>query len=182
VTEALPLAGRVALVAGATGPYGRAIAVALAEAGADLALTTSAKSDAEEFALNSIGNELWALDRRYLALVTDLDDPESVVAALDRTVAELGRLDVVIADARSAGRAERLLRWAAGTTTDGPGTAVVLIGDEADRQHSLADLDVGGSVTVSGLAVGPGASPAAVAGQILELCIAAHGRDTRYGS
>lgn len=92
----MTLAGRVALIAGAGGPLGRAVAVALAEAGADLALCVSSQHDADIFAMNSIANELWALDRRQLALTIDAADPQSVTAAVERTLTDLGRLDLLV--------------------------------------------------------------------------------------
>jgi len=177
VSDALPLAGRVALIAGAAGPFGRAIAVALAEAGAELVLTTSSRAGTEEFAINSIGNELWALDRRYLALVVDADDPASIAEALDRTLSELGRIDFIVADAVPPARAERFCRCA--DEAMGPsGVAVLLFGDETSRQRALADeaAQLSSHVTLSGVVAKAGASPAGVAAQVLQLCIAARER------
>ncbi len=96
VTANLALQGRVAWVAGAAGPLGRAVAVALAEAGADLALSVDSGDDAALFAMNSIANELWALDRRQLALTMDATDPESAAQAMQQAVTELGRLDLLV--------------------------------------------------------------------------------------
>jgi len=175
VSDALPLAGRVALIAGAAGPLGRAIAVALAEAGAELVLTTSTRADAEEFAINSIGNELWALDRRYLALVVDLDDPASIAEALRRSVSELGRLDVVIADAGSSARADRLCRAADEAVDGSRGLMIVnLIHPEADSQRSL-DLTKSlgdtwqGRAAFNALQLAPDTAPAVVADRVLSL-------------
>ena len=53
------LSGKHALVTGATGPLQRALAVGLAEAGADVSLTTATTVVAEEVQANSILNECW---------------------------------------------------------------------------------------------------------------------------
>jgi NAD(P)-dependent dehydrogenase (short-subunit alcohol dehydrogenase family) len=88
------LDGRVALVTGAARGLGRAIAVALAEAGADVALgLRDASRD------GGVADEIRALGRRALPLqldVTRLDEVEAGVAA---TVAELGSLDLLVNNA-----------------------------------------------------------------------------------
>jgi NAD(P)-dependent dehydrogenase (short-subunit alcohol dehydrogenase family) len=90
------LEGLVALISGADGHFGRPVAVALAEAGADLALATSTADDASVFAVSSIANELWALGRRHLTITTAPDQPESVAEAVRQTRSELGRLDLLV--------------------------------------------------------------------------------------
>lgn len=96
MSGALLLEGKVAFVAGAAGRFGRTMAVALAEAGAEIVLASATRETAEEFAINSIANELWALERRYLTLTMDYDEPESVVAAFGQALRELGRLDLLV--------------------------------------------------------------------------------------
>lgn len=90
------LEGRVALVIGGASAFGRAIAVALAEAGADVAVATSSRSPQEEVAANSAANEIWALGRRGFAAAIDGSDEAEVEALVQRVVAELGRLDVLV--------------------------------------------------------------------------------------
>ncbi|HEY8491348.1 MAG TPA: SDR family oxidoreductase [Dehalococcoidia bacterium] len=92
----LDLTGRVALVVGAGNAVGRAVAVALAEAGADVAAATVTPTTEQEFAANSVANEVWAVGRRNLALPLDVTDPESVRAGVERVAAELGRLDILV--------------------------------------------------------------------------------------
>ena len=62
------LAGRTALVIGAQRPLGRAIAVALAEAGVDVAVGGVSAAPHEDFLVHSVANELWAMDRRSIAV------------------------------------------------------------------------------------------------------------------
>ena len=90
------LSGRVALVAGAGQPLGRAIALALAEAGADVALAGLTGSDAELFQVNSVANQVWSLGLRNLAFQVDLTDPAAVEAAVLRVEDEWSRLDVLV--------------------------------------------------------------------------------------
>lgn len=87
------LTGKHALVTGATGALGRALAVALAEAGATVSVTTVSAGRAEEVESNSILNECWAAGGRDGQQKTlDLTDPvavEAAMAALERDVAPI---------------------------------------------------------------------------------------------
>ena len=65
------LAGRNALVLGVERPAGRKAAVALAEAGANVAVVTLSLDTQAEFAANSTLNEFWALGRKGIALTSD---------------------------------------------------------------------------------------------------------------
>jgi 2-deoxy-D-gluconate 3-dehydrogenase len=90
------LEGKRALVIGASNVIGRAIAVALGEAGADVAVATTTRSKDEETLANSCSNELWALDRKTFAQAVDAADEGQVSALVDRMVAELGGLEVLV--------------------------------------------------------------------------------------
>ncbi len=84
------LSGRVALVSGAAQGMGRAMALALAEAGADLLVTDINKAGIEDTA-----GQIEALGRRAIALdcdVTSIDQIRAMFATLDR---EFGRIDVL---------------------------------------------------------------------------------------
>lgn len=94
--ETFSLRGRTALVIGAGGAIGRAVAVALAEAGADVAVATSTRAQKEEVAANSCANEVWALNRRGFAQPIDAASEPDMAALLERTVSELGRLDILV--------------------------------------------------------------------------------------
>jgi NAD(P)-dependent dehydrogenase (short-subunit alcohol dehydrogenase family) len=82
------------VVTGASRGLGRAIALALADAGADVALAGRSKDDLEETArLATRGG------RRVLVVPTDVAHYAEVEALIQRTVQELGRLDVVVNNA-----------------------------------------------------------------------------------
>ena len=89
------LAGKVALVTGGSRGIGAAIARRLADEGADVALTYARAADQAQAVVQSIQ----ASGRRGLALQADSADPDAVVAAIERTVAEFGRLDIVVNNA-----------------------------------------------------------------------------------
>ncbi len=93
---AFSLAGRTALVVGGGAPLGRAAAVALAEAGADVAVATLRAGAAEVMRANSAANEIWSLGRRNLALTLDAANATSVDAALERIMEEWGRIDILV--------------------------------------------------------------------------------------
>ena len=88
------LDGQVALVTGAARGLGRATALALAHAGADVALGLRDATTA-----GNLENEIQALGRRALRLQMDVTRLEQVSAAVDDTVAALGRIDVLINNA-----------------------------------------------------------------------------------
>jgi 2-deoxy-D-gluconate 3-dehydrogenase len=92
ILERFRLDGRVALVTGASRGLGAAMATALAEAGADVAVHGNAHAPADTCA------RVEAAGRRALPLVADLaqGSPESLV---ERTLAGLGRLDVLVNNA-----------------------------------------------------------------------------------
>ena len=90
------LAGRTALVIGAQRPLGRAIAVALAGAGVDVAVAGVSVEARENFLVHSVANELWAMDRRSLAITVDVSAPTSVEAAVQQVDAEWQRLDILV--------------------------------------------------------------------------------------
>ena len=95
--EALPrfdVQGRIALVTAASRGLGRAIALALAEAGAEVALgLRDATSD------NGVTAEIAARGRRPLPLQMDMTSPEQIRQAVDRTVQNFGRLDILVNNA-----------------------------------------------------------------------------------
>jgi len=91
----LPLHGRVALVTGGARRTGRCIALALAQAGADLAIHFH-QSAAEAEAVVA---EVEAMGRRALAVGANLADAAATEAAFKATAEHLGRLDILVNNA-----------------------------------------------------------------------------------
>src|SRR5918992_4544049 len=106
------LEGTAALVTGASSGLGRATAIALARAGADVAVV--ARSEEE---LESLREEITEIGRQALTLPIDLASVNETTEAVGRTVEELGRLDVLV---KAAG-------------TDAPGTVEELNIEGWDR-------------------------------------------------
>ena len=88
------LSNQVALVTGAARGLGRATALALAHAGADVALGLRDKRSGGDVAA-----EIEALGRRALALQMDVTDLTEVSTAVDETVARFGRIDLLVNNA-----------------------------------------------------------------------------------
>jgi len=82
------------VVTGASRGLGRAIALALADAGADVALAGRSKGALEETAHLAA-----SAGRRALVVPTDVTSYAEVEALIQRTIRELGRLDVVVNNA-----------------------------------------------------------------------------------
>jgi NAD(P)-dependent dehydrogenase (short-subunit alcohol dehydrogenase family) len=90
------LAGRTALVTGAARGIGRACALALAQAGADVALGLR---DAEGSAGRELAAAIGALGRRALPLQMDVTRPAEIAAATAAAVRALGRIDILVNNA-----------------------------------------------------------------------------------
>ncbi len=89
------LAGKVAVVTGASSGIGQAAALKLAEAGADVTMCYYTATDkAEETA-----GRIRALGRKVLPYKIDVSDHVAVEAMVARTVEELGRVDVFVSSA-----------------------------------------------------------------------------------
>ncbi len=88
------LNGKVALVTGAGAGIGEAIALAMAAAGADVAAADIDGEAAERTARKAASNRV-----RTLAIDADCGDVASIDRMVARTVAELGRLDIIVNNA-----------------------------------------------------------------------------------
>jgi len=91
VLDMFRLDGKVALVSGAGRGIGAASALALAEAGADVAVLARTVDQLDEVALRAR-----ALGVRAIALPADANDADAVAAAVEQVADELGRIDVVV--------------------------------------------------------------------------------------
>jgi 2-deoxy-D-gluconate 3-dehydrogenase len=99
MTHLFDLTGRVALVTGANTGIGQGIAVALAEAGADVALV--GRSSADETA-----ERVRAAGRRAALVAADLSTIAPVAGIVEQTLAELGGLDILVNNAGIIRRAD----------------------------------------------------------------------------
>ena len=88
------LTGQTALVTGAARGLGRAIAIALAAAGADVALGLRDKNSAKDLVA-----EIEALRRRAFPLQMDVTKLDQITAAIDATAAQFGKLDILVNNA-----------------------------------------------------------------------------------
>ena len=90
---------RIAVVTGAGQGIGKAIALRLANAGADVAILDLNLSTAEEAA-----NEIEDLGRSAIPIPTDVTYADDVNAAVDKVLNEFGRVDILVNNAGIAGR------------------------------------------------------------------------------
>jgi NAD(P)-dependent dehydrogenase (short-subunit alcohol dehydrogenase family) len=94
-----PLQGKAAVVTGGAKRIGRALALALAEAGAHVAITwRESEADARQTLADLQKHEIQAL-----ALQADVRDPEQIRSAIEEAAAHFGRLDTLV---NNAGRYE----------------------------------------------------------------------------
>ena len=101
MTPSDPLAGKSVLVTGGARRLGRAIALTLARAGADVAVSYRAsKTEAAETAA-----VIAALGRRSLAVPCDVRSEPSVRAAIAQVIAAFGRLEILVNNAAVFGSA-----------------------------------------------------------------------------
>lgn len=99
MTNPFDLTGKVALVTGANTGIGQAIALALADAGADVALAGRSRADETAAAIEQAG-------RRALLVDADLTTVAPIAEVVDRTVSGLGGLDILVNNAGIIRRAD----------------------------------------------------------------------------
>ena len=89
------LAGNRALVTGASRGLGKAIALKLAQQGADVAITWEKSADKAR----AVAQEIRALGRNGVAIQADSARPQALHAAVTQTVEQLGGLDILVNNA-----------------------------------------------------------------------------------
>ncbi len=89
------LAGKIALVTGAARGIGAAIAKALADEGADVAISYSSSADAAE----GVVAELQAKGVRARAFRADQSKAEEATGLIEQVAAEFGRIDILVNNA-----------------------------------------------------------------------------------
>jgi NAD(P)-dependent dehydrogenase (short-subunit alcohol dehydrogenase family) len=119
--DSFSLAGKVAVVTGASSGLGVAFATGLAEAGADIAICARRVEKLEDTRA-----QVQALGRRCVAVRADVANPEDCSHVVDETVRELGRVDVLINNA-------------------GIGTAVPASRESPDDFRRVIDINLNGS-------------------------------------
>jgi len=121
VLDRFSLAGRVALVTGASSGLGAGFAVALAQAGADVVLGARRQDG-----LRAAGREVEKLGRSALAVPADVTDPEACRAVVQAAVGRFGRLDVLVNNA-------------------GMGTAVPALREPPEQFRQVIDVNLMGA-------------------------------------
>ncbi|MHB1856249.1 MAG: SDR family NAD(P)-dependent oxidoreductase [Acidobacteriaceae bacterium] len=89
--KGLDVTGKVAVVVGGTSGIGRALALGLAEAGADV-VATSRRADH----VSEIAAQIESFGRRSLALTSDVSDRRSLEKVLEKTISALGEVDILV--------------------------------------------------------------------------------------
>ncbi|TWT79188.1 Enoyl-[acyl-carrier-protein] reductase [NADPH] FabL [Planctomycetes bacterium CA13] len=95
----IDLTGKVALVSGSSRGIGRATAIRLAEAGADIVInyvTSRAAAMEVAQAIISLGRQVWVVK-------ADVSESEDVEAMMQFVKSEIGRLDIIVSNAATGG-------------------------------------------------------------------------------
>jgi citronellol/citronellal dehydrogenase len=95
------LHGRVAVVTGASRGIGKALAIRLAQEGADVVVAAKSEQSTEKLpgSIHETAEAIRALGRRALAIPTDVRDEDAIRNMIERTVSELGRIDILVNNA-----------------------------------------------------------------------------------
>ncbi len=92
--EVFSLEGKVAVVTGASRGFGKAIAVGLAEAGADVVLAARTES-----ALKEVAGAIEAIGRKALPVPTDMSSKEAIDDLAAKTIETYGKVDILVNNA-----------------------------------------------------------------------------------
>ncbi|MDR1421333.1 MAG: 3-oxoacyl-ACP reductase FabG [Coriobacteriales bacterium] len=91
----MELGGKVALVTGASRGIGEAIALTFAREGADLSICCRSSVDD----LEKVAAKIRAMGRKCLTFVLDVADGEAAANMVEKTIADLGKLDILVNNA-----------------------------------------------------------------------------------
>lgn len=94
ILDKMRLTGKIAVVTGASRGLGRAMALGLAEAGADIALVSRGMER-----LKIVASEINQLGRKAISISADVANLDHVNAMVERTVDEFGRIDILVNNA-----------------------------------------------------------------------------------
>jgi SDR family mycofactocin-dependent oxidoreductase len=164
------VAGKVALITGAARGQGRSHAIHLAREGADIiAVDYCTSFDTISYPMATLADlaqtakEIEALDRRVLTVQADVRDPGAMQQAVAQGIAELGKLDVVLANAGICAMApeQPLQAWVDVSGVNFGGVLNTL-------NAAIPHLGAGASMVVTGslaalMPGGPGGSPGGAA-------------------
>jgi len=95
------LHGRVAVVTGASRGIGKALAIRLAQEGADVVVAAKSEQSTSRLPgnIHETADAIRSLGRRALAVPTDVRDEDAIRRMVEQTVAEFGRLDILVNNA-----------------------------------------------------------------------------------
>src|SRR6266853_310156 len=141
------LEGKIALITGGSRGIGAAIAKRLAADGANVAITYTKGADAAA----AVVKEIERGGRKAIAIQADATDADAVEAAVERTVATFGRLDVLVNNAGTA-----IPKTFEETTLDEMDRMIDInvCGTLAATQAALKHMKPGGRIIMIGSAVG----------------------------
>ncbi len=146
--ESLRMDGRRVIVTGAGGGLGRQMALHLADAGADIVCAARTESQ-----IAAVAEEIEAKGRRALVIPTDVADSSQVDAMAERTIAEWGGFEVMLANAGASGPAS--MKHVTEITDEDWRETVdinfssVFYSARAAARHFLAEAKPGNIITVS---------------------------------
>lgn len=95
----IDLSGRIALVTGGSRGIGRAIALRLAEAGADVVINFISS----QRAANEVAEEIAQLGRQAMTIKADMSEAEDIACMFEQLHSQFGRLDILVSNAASGG-------------------------------------------------------------------------------
>jgi citronellol/citronellal dehydrogenase len=95
------LNGRVAVVTGASRGIGKALALRLAQDGADVVVAAKSEQSTDRLpgSIHETADAIRAVGRRALAVPTDVRDEDAIRNMIERAIAEFGRLDILVNNA-----------------------------------------------------------------------------------